>query len=170
MGSPSASDAAPGPAGWYPDRDMVDTVRYWDGGAWTDKVAPAPSPVDESAGSVEESVKEEPAAKYAGVSCLSVIALVIVLFLIGTFSGDDTDEGTTYGAQSACEDFVKGRLKAPGTADFSNTQSQETATGWTVTGAVDSENSFGASLRMTYTCKVTYSGDSNWKLQDITVR
>lgn len=29
------------PAGWYPHPSMVDTVRYWDGSAWTDSVAPA---------------------------------------------------------------------------------------------------------------------------------
>lgn len=27
-------------AGWYPDPEMVDTVRYWDGTDWTDQRAP----------------------------------------------------------------------------------------------------------------------------------
>lgn len=31
----------PTPAGWYPDHTMADTLRYWDGTAWTDHVAPA---------------------------------------------------------------------------------------------------------------------------------
>lgn len=29
------------PAGWYPDPEMADTVRYWDGSAWTGHLAPA---------------------------------------------------------------------------------------------------------------------------------
>lgn len=30
-------------AGWYPHPDMVATVRYWDGDAWTNHIAPAGS-------------------------------------------------------------------------------------------------------------------------------
>lgn len=37
------SDAPQAPAGWYPHPDMVDTVRYWDGSAWTGQVSPAPT-------------------------------------------------------------------------------------------------------------------------------
>lgn len=33
------------PAGWYKHPSMVDTQRYWDGEAWTDKIAPGlPAP------------------------------------------------------------------------------------------------------------------------------
>lgn len=33
---------APSPkAGWYPDPDLVDTVRYWDGTTWTEHRAPS---------------------------------------------------------------------------------------------------------------------------------
>lgn len=28
------------PAGWYPHSSMADTVRYWDGQAWTEHIAP----------------------------------------------------------------------------------------------------------------------------------
>ncbi|WP_062202912.1 DUF2510 domain-containing protein [Demequina salsinemoris] len=31
------------PAGWYADPSAPGTVRYWDGGAWTEHVAPAPT-------------------------------------------------------------------------------------------------------------------------------
>lgn len=30
----------PAAAGWYPDPEQVDTVRYWDGSAWTEQRAP----------------------------------------------------------------------------------------------------------------------------------
>lgn len=33
--------SAPQPnAGWYPDPEMAGTQRYWDGGEWSDHVAP----------------------------------------------------------------------------------------------------------------------------------
>lgn len=35
---------APQP-GWYPDTEMVNTLRYWDGAAWTAHRAPMPPPV-----------------------------------------------------------------------------------------------------------------------------
>lgn len=35
-GSPQA------PAGWYPDPDVPDQRRYWDGTRWTDHTAPGP--------------------------------------------------------------------------------------------------------------------------------
>lgn len=31
------------PPGWYPDPEMADTRRYWDGSKWGDNVAPAQS-------------------------------------------------------------------------------------------------------------------------------
>ncbi len=35
------------PAGWYPDQTAADSIRYWDGLAWTAYRAPAqPSPRD----------------------------------------------------------------------------------------------------------------------------
>lgn len=36
----SRATPPPPPAGWYPDADMADTQRYWDGQSWTDHVAP----------------------------------------------------------------------------------------------------------------------------------
>lgn len=39
---PARRDAAVPQAapGWYPHPEMIDTQRYWDGGAWTDHIAP----------------------------------------------------------------------------------------------------------------------------------
>lgn len=30
--------------GWYPHQDFPNAVRYWDGQAWTDRIAPMPAP------------------------------------------------------------------------------------------------------------------------------
>ena len=38
---PDMTDKAGPPAGWFPDPEMANTLRYWDGSAWTDHRAPA---------------------------------------------------------------------------------------------------------------------------------
>ena len=79
------------------------------------------------------------------------------------------EKPSEYGAQVACEDFVKDRLKSPGTADFSDTEREGSGRTWTVRGSVDSQNSFGAVVRNTYTCKVhaTDTKGETWKLDDL---
>lgn len=43
------------PAGWYPHPQMVSTVCYWDGEAWSDKIAPGgPGPKNQPASATEE--------------------------------------------------------------------------------------------------------------------
>lgn len=70
-------------------------------------------------------------------------------------------------AEYACEDFVEDRLKSPGTADFQNATVESAGSDtWLVTGTVDSENSFGATMRVDYECTVTGSG-ANWTLVDL---
>lgn len=63
-----------------------------------------------------------------------------------------------------CEHMVKKVLKAPSTADFASLWEQsigESRDGtWHVAGHVDAQNSFGAKLRSTYTCKMQISGDA----------
>lgn len=64
-----------------------------------------------------------------------------------------------------CQDLVEGRLKAPATAQFHATASPADAANpesgpWTITGTVDSENSFGALLRMNWVCESTLEPDT----------
>lgn len=40
MNQSSTPPSPPPPAGWYPHPEMVSTLRYWDGVAWTDHIAP----------------------------------------------------------------------------------------------------------------------------------
>lgn len=35
------TDAPRPPAGWYPDENLADSLRYWDGNSWTEHRAPA---------------------------------------------------------------------------------------------------------------------------------
>ena len=74
------------------------------------------------------------------------------------------------GALSACEGFIKKRLKAPSTAEFgwaSDAQfTRHDATTMTVRSHVDAENAMGAKLRSEYRCKVMRDGDT-WRLLDL---
>jgi hypothetical protein len=65
-------------------------------------------------------------------------------------------------AREACRTYVRDRLVAPATAQFSEERvigSNPTM----VAGKVDSENRFGAMLRTTYTCRVQYES-GEWRL------
>lgn len=95
----------------------------------------------------------------------AVLASASLLTACG--SGDD-DGGGEYGARDVCQQFVEDRLKSPGSADFSSEEATENSDGsWTVTGDVDSDNSFGASIRNSYTCKVRHTTGERWKLLDM---
>ena len=58
-----------------------------------------------------------------------------------------------------CEEWVKAKLKAPSTADFSGQVVSGGPVSWTATGAVDSENSFGATVRSSWSCEIKLIGD-----------
>lgn len=101
-----------------------------------------------------------------------IVGLLLMCGACSVFGGSDksTDEPTDGAAFVACKDFVKDRLKAPSTADFGSiidTDIAHTGPVWTVSGPVDAENSFGAKLRLDYTCMIRANGDT-WTLESIT--
>jgi len=80
-------------------------------------------------------------------------------------SGPEPDRGDAIGAQVICENFVEDRLRSPSSADFSGTEARHVrGPVWIVAGQVDSDNAFGASIRNTYICKVSYLGNDRWRL------
>ena len=75
-------------------------------------------------------------------------------------------------AYQACERAVETQLVSPGSADFSGalgSDISENGGSYTVIGYVDSENSFGASLRSDFTCQLRETGDNNLELVDLNV-
>lgn len=73
-------------------------------------------------------------------------------------------------AQAGCQEFVERRLKAPATAEFGSWNAEPdpgSANGWVVSGVVDAENSFGAKIRSTFTCRMHVS-DGQWVLESVT--
>lgn len=108
--------------------------------------------------------------KPALIGCLIVIALIgggcaaLVAF------GDSSDSAVD--AQTMCEEFVKDRLKSPGTAEFSGETAEPDPADertYTVTGAVDSQNTFGGVVRNNFTCTVRLRDDGDtWDLKSLT--
>ena len=96
----------------------------------------------------------------------TLLALATIPFIgltacgdLSTESLDENGRVTEQEAKMQCEDIVKDRLKSPDSADFPrNDQYKFTPVaddGMQVNGWVDSENSFGASLRADFQCTVT---------------
>ena len=108
--------------------------------------------------------KGTPGCGWGCWGCLGFIVVGVVAIgitaLSGGGSGSNDAELRGITAERACEDAVRDALKAPSTAEFADSSSSRSGSTWTVTGAVDAENSFGAMLRNTFECSVTFQGDS----------
>jgi hypothetical protein len=112
-----------------------------------------------------------------GFITAAVVGIVIVVSLLAANSTTRGQGGTTpghddIGAWVVCEDFVRDSLKAPASAKFAegHTDNYVTANGggkYTVKAYVDAQNSFGAMLRMNFTCVVKGTGNQNYTLVDL---
>jgi len=90
-------------------------------------------------------------------------ALTITAFLFFAFGsgGNSTPEKRTsiseHEAKAVAEGQVEALLKSPSTADFSGLRDTKIAPitdGYKVVGYVDSQNSFGATIRSTYSAEI----------------
>lgn len=89
---------------------------------------------------------------------LVVAGLIAFLSSLARGSNDEYDSNNKFEAIAQCEARIEKLLKAPSTAEF---DSDATGSGtWTVSGTVDSENSFGAMLRSNFQCTVKIAGNS----------
>lgn len=102
-----------------------------------------------------------------GFGCLGVVGLIVLVsFMISAVGGDSSgDAPNEVGAQSVCEDVIKQNLKAPSTAELDHVGTVQQDNIFKVTTLVDAENSFGATMRSEYTCRVIwYPSREQWKL------
>lgn len=114
--------------------------------------------------------------KIAGMQAWGWVLILGFLFVFVSASilfpeEPEADDGDRYSAHAVCADFTRDRLKSPGSADFPEYNDRgvtirSVGRRYTVTSFVDSDNSFGASLRLQFTCIVTYNGDSSWNLNN----
>lgn len=97
---------------------------------------------------------------------LTVAVAIAGLFISGCSTPSPKDEvagWTETEARSLCHKQVANRLKSPSTADFEGLTefaAERTADSWKVSGHVDSQNSFGATIRTQYTCNVRPTSES----------
>lgn len=106
------------------------------------------------------------------IGCGGCLVMIGVLALGGyalaNCGGNDEPSETLMQiqAEDQCKDWVKDKLKAPATADFSGERISGTAGDYTIVGNVDSQNSFGANVRSTWMCTIkrdstgTYIGEA----------
>lgn len=109
-----------------------------------------------------------------------VVALVVAACCIGGVvhfafrggaSSSDAPADRSLEATSMCETFVKRQLKAPATAKFSEESAAKVSdVEYTAGGSVDSQNSFGALLRSTFACDLTYdAAKQEWTSKSVSV-
>ena len=153
--------------------------------------------IDEPGGTMEQAepqattrTPEEVAAaqrqfnRGCGLTMLGVIVAVGLVSALRS-AGDDEPSAAEIGAsaEQVCQEWVSAQLKAPTTAEFADVYSvnasadftendvYEGRTGkdvWTVKGAVDAENSFGAMIRSRFTCEARLSAET-WTLLDLSI-
>lgn len=95
---------------------------------------------------------------------LAILVPFIMFALLMCSGGDDKDKGANeYNAQAQCERWVKEKLKSPSTAKFSEeVRTARGSSAWTITGQVDSQNSFGAMVRSGWSCTIELDEDT-WR-------
>lgn len=97
--------------------------------------------------------------------------------LRGTGSAKGDKEEDSYGhdksdAWIAATDVVESKLKSPSTADFcrsSDATITRSGNTWTISGYVDAQNSFGATIRNNFTVKVTFTSKNNYTIDQCNI-
>ena len=106
--------------------------------------------------------------RLGGVALVVFVAGAVVLSHLG--GGNAQAEGPTdAGAIDICHQAVEEQLKAPATAEFGDKTAVHGNERYTVTGYVDADNSFGATLRLDWSCHATWTS-GQWLDVDATVR
>jgi hypothetical protein len=115
--------------------------------------------------------------KVAAIGCASLLAVIVAVGVIAVATDDSDGKPLDESAAVMCEEFVKKRLKSPGSAEFPGVMDSDYAKTTTlssnkpwkykVTGAVDSQNGFGATVRSDYICTVSTQDNDTWTLDDL---
>lgn len=95
--------------------------------------------------------------------------LLIVVGLAWWAASGGGDGNPQAHVQSACEQAVKARLKAPSSASFHTGAAESKPRIWSVVGDVDATNSFGGQVRTSFTCTVVWQYDKTAEVVGVTV-
>lgn len=104
--------------------------------------------------------------KLEAAIAIPILALMGAFAVAVAFADGSTDEMDrspeldNAAAEIACQDYVSDRLTAPASAVFTNTTVMPSALDeFTVAGSVDAQNSFGATIRNSYSCTIQLDGE-----------
>lgn len=117
---------------------------------------------------------------------LSIAAIAVVMVWVWYFNWNSSPKRAEEQALKDCDNttmafvmsqnFVKQRLKAPGTAEFPFITDREVRVGvapnctFDVSAYVDAKNGFGASIRNRYTAKMSYDTATRmWRAEQLTI-
>lgn len=111
-----------------------------------------------------------------GLVVLWLISTVVCVMLPGSTTSSGSSGPTETQAFIICKTFVENGLKSPKSADFPLFDHDVTKLGgssFSVSSYVDAQNSFGATIRTNFTCRVTHKGGDwaevgNWNLDGLT--
>jgi hypothetical protein len=96
----------------------------------------------------------------------NVIITVVALFFLYS-CGSGSDEPTKLDAEIEVQYYVEDQLKAPSTAEFGLAEVTDNGDGtFFVSNYVDSENGFGAKIRMNYSCTIEFTANDKFKIHD----
>jgi hypothetical protein len=120
----------------------------------------------------EEKAKKATNARYGCGGCLGLIVLVgaiLVLMPKTETRREDTDDTAAY---VMAKQFIRERLKAPGSAEFPSqvwnegeVHKTKLANGsYRVSAWVEAQNSFGAKLRSNWTCELKRESADSWQV------
>lgn len=148
-GKDVSSEAANCPYCGYPIKNDVDEKGV--------DIEPTPTCADSSAPQKQET---KGGCLKAGLTFVAILVGVFVLLGVCASSSGKDNYNTESWAKSYAMIMVKDNLKSPSTAKFCNTATEMTAKNlggskWRVTGWVDSQNSFGATVRSDFVVTLT---------------
>jgi len=125
------------------------------------------------------------AGKHDKTKLLVVAAAIVFGFILLVSLGNNGTQTTQTSQTQASgerafiisQGYVKSALKSPSTADFPTLDYQANLLGnerYTVSSYVDSQNSFGATIRSEWSAILKYNGGewadaSNWNLESLTI-
>ncbi len=105
------------------------------------------------------------------------VTIVLVLFSIFAFPAYESDSIDSYGHDDAsvyviAEKQVEKQLKSPSTAKFcgiSEASITKNENSWSVSGWVDAQNSFGATIRNNFKVKITFTSNNEYTIDSCTI-
>lgn len=105
----------------------------------------------------------------------TIAICLIVLLLFGALKScvSKFTEVSEFDAYFAATEFVRRDLVSPSSAEFAGFDKDKVRkvdkNRFIVRGHVDASNSFGAKLRKTYMCELSYLGDDEWHLESMSI-